>query len=120
MTLDGKHVRSHASEGTGVVNLAVSTKAGLIAYCESTLEPNIFMLQYPSCAVHAILEGILFVHTCIHNLNRCWYSSIGGAKLEFSCITFSKDGKKLATLSGLPDFKLVIWYSIHYLILCHV
>lgn len=38
----------------------------------------------------------------------------GGAKLEFVCIAFSGDGKKLASLSGLPDFKLVLWYRIYH------
>ena len=38
--------------------LAVSQKAGLIAYCETTLDPKIFILNYPSCVVQVVLEGM--------------------------------------------------------------
>lgn len=33
--------------------------------------------------------------------------------LEFISIAFSGDGKKLASLAGLPDFKLVLWYRVY-------
>ena len=55
---DGKHIRSCVSEGKGVGSLAVCQKAGLIAYCETTLEPKIFILSYPSCGVQIVLEGM--------------------------------------------------------------
>ena len=33
----------------------------------------------------------------------------GKARLEYTCLAFTADGKKLATLSGIPDFLLTIW-----------
>ena len=33
----------------------------------------------------------------------------GKAQLEYTCLVFTSDGKKLATLSGVPDFLLTIW-----------
>ena len=53
----GKHFRSCVGEGKGVGALAVAQTPGLIAYCENTLEPKIFILNYPSCTVQVILEG---------------------------------------------------------------
>lgn len=55
---DGKHIHSCVSEGKGVGSLTVCQKAGLIAYCETTLEPKIFILGYPSCEVQIALEGM--------------------------------------------------------------
>ena len=55
---DGKHIHSCVSEGKGVGCLMVCQKAGLIAYSETTLEPKIFILSYPSCEVQIALEGI--------------------------------------------------------------
>ena len=31
------------------------------------------------------------------------------AQLEYTCLAFSGDGKKLASLSGVPDFLLTVW-----------
>lgn len=36
--------------------------------------------------------------------------SPGGAQLEYACLAFSSDGQRLASLSGVPDFTLIIWY----------
>jgi len=33
----------------------------------------------------------------------------GKAQLEYTRLAFTSDGKKLATLSGVPDFLLTIW-----------
>ena len=54
---NGKHLRSFVSEGKGIGALTVAPKSGLIAYCETTLKPKIFILDYPSCAVKVELEG---------------------------------------------------------------
>ena len=56
----GKHVCSIQSEGQGVGPLEVCSKAGLVAYAEVTLNPNIFILSYPLCQLESTLEGILF------------------------------------------------------------
>ena len=55
---DGKHIYSCVSEGTGAGCLTVCQKAGLLAYCETILEPKIFILSYPSCGVQVVLEGM--------------------------------------------------------------
>lgn len=61
---DGKHLRSFVSEGKGVSSIALAQKSGLIAYCETTLEPKIYILEYPSCAVYVVLEG---KHNYVYN-----------------------------------------------------
>ena len=65
------------------------------------LHPDSFLLARKECGYVTMTKGfytqILFLLT-------------GGARFEFVCIAFSGDGKKLASLSGLPDFKLVLWY----------
>ena len=58
MQSDGKHLCSFVSEGQGVGILAVAPKSGFIAYCETTLEPKIYILGYPSRKVHSVLKGI--------------------------------------------------------------
>ena len=58
---DGKHIHSSVSEGKGVGSLTVFQKAGLLAYCETTLDPKIFILSYPSCAVQIALEGMQII-----------------------------------------------------------
>jgi hypothetical protein len=55
---DGKHIHSCVSEGKGVGSLTVCQKAGLLAYCETTLNPKIFILSYPSCEIQVALEGV--------------------------------------------------------------
>ena len=35
--------------------------------------------------------------------------SIGGAKLEYTCMTFANNSNIVASYSGVPDFKLTIW-----------
>ena len=37
-------------------------------------------------------------------------ATAGKAQLEYVCLTFSADGKQIASLSGLPDFLLTVWY----------
>ena len=36
--------------------------------------------------------------------------SKGGAALEYQDLAFSTDGTKLVSLSGVPDFKMTVWY----------
>lgn len=35
---------------------------------------------------------------------------VGGAILEYIDLAFSTDGKKLVSLSGVPDFRMTLWY----------
>ena len=37
---------------------------------------------------------------------------LGDAKLEYLCLSFSADGSKLVSLSGIPDFLVTIWYVL--------
>lgn len=55
---DGTHIRSLPSEGRGVGTIAVCPKIGLIAYTESTLNPQIFMLKYPDGSLINTLKGM--------------------------------------------------------------
>ena len=34
---------------------------------------------------------------------------VGGAKLEYVALAISDNGKRLASLSGAPDFQLTLW-----------
>ena len=53
----GKHVQSLPSHGSGVGPIATAPQAGTIVYAESTLNPRIFAVAYPSCKVIATLKG---------------------------------------------------------------
>lgn len=72
---DGKHIHSCVSEGKGVGSLTVCQKARLLAYSETTLEPKIFVVGYPSCGVQIALEGmqaiIIIVVITLFVYRRC-------------------------------------------------
>lgn len=88
----GRHVKSLPSQGRGVGPIATAPQAGIIVYAESTLHPRLFVLSYPSCQLEATLEG-------------------SGAELEYVSLAMtSSSGKMLASLSGVPDFILTLWY----------
>ena len=106
MKADGRISQSIQSEGSGVGPIAVCPKAKLIAYAECTIQPKIFVLNYPGCQVVTVLEGMQIIHLYI-----LLYALLnpGGAQLEYSHLAFSSDGKKLASLSSVPDFTLSLW-----------
>lgn len=37
----------------------------------------------------------------------------GGAKLEYAALAFS-GSEYLATISGVPDFQLTLWFDLYY------
>lgn len=113
---NGGHVRSIQSEGSGVTALTVCQKTGFVAYAETTLKPDIFIIKYPMCLLQYTLKGIFvmllkFVKALLDILYLCL--CVGGASLEFKHLAFSNDGKKLVSLAGIPDFKMTIWYGYH-------
>ena len=52
-------MKSVPSEGRGIGPIA--TSHGLVAYTEATIEPLIFILNYPECSMILSLKGSLFV-----------------------------------------------------------
>ena len=54
---NGAHLQSVSSEGKGIGPLAVCPQAKLIAYAEASLEPLIFIISYPECALTLSLKG---------------------------------------------------------------
>lgn len=51
--------------------------------------PNIYIYSYPEISLLKILEK--------------------GTEKNFSCLSFSKSGEKLASIGGGTDYSLVIW-----------
>ena len=54
---DGAHRKSVPSLGKGVGPLAVCPQAKSIAYAEASLEPLIFIINYPQCELFLSLKG---------------------------------------------------------------
>eukprot|EP00731_Ephydatia_muelleri_P020650 Em0013g377a len=85
----GEIVCSAPSHGSGVGPIAVCKETQTLAYAEVTLRPLIFLTKYPGNSIEGTLKG--------------------SAKLEYTDLAFSKNGRQLASLSGIPDFLLTIW-----------
>ena len=56
---NGEHQCSVASLGVGVGPVVCCAISNLIAYAESTLQPRIFIIKYPSFELFSTLEGLL-------------------------------------------------------------
>ena len=56
----GEHQCSVASLGVGVGPVVCCAVGNLIAYAESTLQPRIFIIKYPSFELVSTLEGLLY------------------------------------------------------------
>lgn len=54
---NGKHLTSVPNQGKGIGPIAVSRESKLIAYAEASLEPLIFILNYPQCNILYSLNG---------------------------------------------------------------
>ena len=39
----------------------------------------------------------------------CFGPLVDGATLEFTSLSFSSDGNRLVSLSGVPDFEMTVW-----------
>lgn len=105
---NGRHVKSVTSEGKGIGPIAVSQEQGLIAYCEDSLEPLIYILKYPECSVVHAMKGT-DQEKGRERVNLLHMTSSGDAVMKYQDIAFSGDGNKLVSLSGVPDFLLTIW-----------
>ena len=77
-----------ASSPHGITLVAACPKAGLFAHTERTLQPRINVSMYPDMMPKLTLD-----YDC----------------KEFTAIAFSRSGKHLAALTGLPTPTLVIW-----------
>lgn len=102
---NGEHCYSKISLGVGVGPVVCCAANSVIAYSESTLQPKIFVLKYPSFDVISTLEGLVtqffyfYIIVCM----------TGGAVMGYNCLAFSADGNCIASLSSQPDFQLTIW-----------
>ena len=70
----------------------------MIAVAPRSIGPSICVYDYPS------LDHM--------------YSLEGGAKLDFADIAFSSDGARVAAISKLPDFFLVVWDTATKQVVC--
>lgn len=51
----------------------------------------------------------IFFQAKFLSINRPNSFYVDGAQLEYRQLAFSGDGKKLVSLSGVPDFKMTLW-----------
>lgn len=107
----GRHVKSLPSHGSGVGPVATAPQASTIVYAESTLNPKVFAISYPGCQLIATFKGIYMCMQRTHflNISSAVSTLVDGAKLEYVSLAISGNGKRLATLSGVPDFLLILW-----------
>lgn len=125
---DGEHYESISSAGSGVAFVTTCLKTQVVAYSEETLKPRIFGVEYPGFQVKFVLEGILYITfkqikngvyyivkyhpiVIVENFksSQLFILFVGGAELEYKCLSFSSDGKRLISLSGIPDLRLCVW-----------
>ena len=57
----GRHVQSVSSHGSGVGPIATAPQASMIVYAESTLNPRVFAISYPTCRLTSTLRGAVCV-----------------------------------------------------------
>jgi WD40 repeat protein len=77
------------SSGYGIALVATCPRAGLFAYTERKLQPQIQIFSYPSMMAGEVLSA--------------------DDVLEFTAIAFLRSGKQIAALSGLPAPTLFVW-----------
>ena len=76
-------------------------KYGLIAIAEYGLSPSIFVYSYPSKQLKYTFQGSFE----LNYLNRI----LGASQLEIQDLKISRDGKKLISIAGVPDYEIRIW-----------
>ncbi|XP_076020168.1 cilia- and flagella-associated protein 44 [Genypterus blacodes] len=86
-TKQQRYLRS--CSGGGIGSVAVHPSREYFAVAEKGNRPNIIVYEFPSLRPHRILDG--------------------GAKLAYSFVDFSRDGKLLASVGSAPDFMLSLW-----------
>ena len=59
--VNGSHVKSLPSHGSGIGTIAVCHRTANVAYAEKTLNPQIFLINYPLCSVKCRIQGISVV-----------------------------------------------------------
>lgn len=75
--------------GNGISCVAVHPKTERLAFAEKAFNPTIHIINY------------------VRNTKICTLQ--GGTKVDFADLAFSRDGKYLASIGELPDYKLVVW-----------
>ena len=76
-------------DGRGIGAIAVHPSRKYFAVGEKGDSPNVYIHEYPSLAVFRVLRK--------------------GTERAFSDLSFSADGKLLATVGAAPDFLLTVW-----------
>ncbi len=79
----------NGTSGHGIALVATCPRAGLFAYTERSLQPQIQICSYPSMMPSDVLGA--------------------DDVLEFTAVAFLRSGKQIAALSGLPDPTLFVW-----------
>lgn len=75
--------------GAGIGSLSVHPSKRFFAVGEKGIKPYIVIYRYPNPKVYRVLRN--------------------GTELAYSCLVFSQDGEKLASVGGAPDFLLTVW-----------
>lgn len=70
----------------------LTCKTEKVAYTATTLEPEIVICKYPSRSEVARLK----------NTSK-------GTKVEYVSLAFTRDGKRLVSCGGLPNFEVLLW-----------
>jgi len=76
-------------DGRGVGAFAVHPTEPLVVVGEKGNDPNIYCFSYPSWELTKVLKK--------------------GCERGYSCLSFSPNGEKLASVAMAPDFNLTIW-----------
>jgi WD40 repeat protein len=76
-------------DGGGIGAIAVHPSGTLFAVGEKGTNPNVYVYEYPEIKLVRVLRN--------------------GTERAYSDMRFSKDGSKLATVGGAPDYLLYIW-----------
>ena len=82
-----RHIFGTNTDGIGCLRVHPSRK--FLAVGEKGPQPNIMVYEYPSLKLHRILKK--------------------GTEMGYSCLAFSADGNKLASVGMFPDFLLTVW-----------
>ncbi|MEQ2186933.1 hypothetical protein GOODEAATRI_033903 [Goodea atripinnis] len=62
-----------------------------------------------SCKVNQALISQSFLPFKLFDAQAAVWTSSGGTKCEFSCVDFNLDGSLLASVGGVPDYRLTLW-----------
>ena len=96
-TNERKYIFGFDGQGIGAVCVHPSKK--YFAVGEKGDNPNVYIYEYPSYKIHRVCRK--------------------GTEKAYSCLKFSPDGEKLATVGAYPDFLLTVWDWLDERIILH-